>query len=244
MKKEKYLTRTIWIRRSNKAFKQIDDISFKSKNIYNAVLYEQKQIFFRNRNLEGGEKREKFISKTEMFHIIKTKNCYKEMGHTKVAGGIYRFAHDVWSTYIKTLIAYGKDKSKFDSIPQQPRYLDKDNGRSVIILNTETILKLKWNSGRIGASVLPDLIIKHGMKKEDLGRVKQVMIVPVNGEYKLLIQYSHEYTPKKNPNKNGLFYKAGIDLGINRLASIATTGGCGYLLNGRPLKSINKRYNF
>ncbi len=71
--------------------------------------------------------------------------------------------------------------------------------------------------------------------------IRQVRIVPRNGCYVVEVVYKHEV---KQAEVNPALC-AGVDIGINNLATIASNkaGFVPVIVNGRPVKSINQFYN-
>ena len=68
--------------------------------------------------------------------------------------------------------------------------------------------------------------------------IREVKVVPKPGYYELQVVYCIEEAPKlENTNY------AAIDLGLNNLATVATNVSSPFIINGRPLKSINQRWN-
>ena len=69
--------------------------------------------------------------------------------------------------------------------------------------------------------------------------MNKLRFVPKNGYIALEIVYNKKEKNLIYDNGNYL----GIDLGLNNLAScVSNTGSC-FIINGRPLKSINQYYN-
>lgn len=240
-----YLTRTIWLKRTHPEFSNIDNLSYRCKNLYNSTLFIYRQIAFENRNrYEDGDGPLKYPSFYDIREIMRQHDSYKEIGHTKIAGEIIKSASGDFFTSLKAIKSYYKDSKGFTGKPSIPNYKQSgENGRSPIIINYEAISKVRWRDGYVGFGILPNFRLKHCLDI-DFKSVKQVSITPSNGEYKVIISYINNETFRElNPNINNNFFKSGIDLGINRLASIAITNGSGYLVNGRHLKYINDHYN-
>lgn len=69
--------------------------------------------------------------------------------------------------------------------------------------------------------------------------IQQLRFIPKNGYIVLEIVYNKKEKNLMSDNGNYL----GIDIGLDNLAScVSNTGSC-FIINGRPLKSINQYYN-
>lgn len=69
--------------------------------------------------------------------------------------------------------------------------------------------------------------------------IQQLRFVPKNGYIMLEIVYNKKEKDLMSDNGNYL----GIDLGLNNLASCVSNNGSCFIINGKPLKSINQYYN-
>ncbi len=71
-------------------------------------------------------------------------------------------------------------------------------------------------------------------------KIVQIEIIPKYRQFNICFVYEDDtvYLKIKPGNRT-----AGIDLGLNNLAAVATTDGDVMLINGRPVKSINQLYN-
>lgn len=69
--------------------------------------------------------------------------------------------------------------------------------------------------------------------------IQQLRFVPKNGYIVLEIVYNKKEKDLMLDNENYL----GIDIGLDNLASCVSNNGSCFIINGRPLKSINQYYN-
>lgn len=67
----------------------------------------------------------------------------------------------------------------------------------------------------------------------------QVRVIP-KGDH-IVVEIVYKANECKAKEDNGIY--AGIDIGLNNLATIGFNNGKGLIINGRPLKSINQYYN-
>lgn len=200
-------------------FYECDNICFKSKNIYNQGLYNVKQYYFDNK---------KFLSLKDNYQIIKNQDSYKELPR-KVSNQTIKLIDKNFKSFFSLL----KNKTIINKIPH---YLNKTTGRYVAIFEKQALgLKEFKKTGRIHLS---QSNIKIKTKIIDFKIIKEVRIVP-RGDY-----YVIEVVYEKECKKNNDIKISAIDPGLNNLATITfNTGSQPYVINGKPLKSINQYYN-
>lgn len=116
-----------------------------------------------------------------------------------------------------------------------PKYLDKVNGRFVAVYTNQALYKKDLKRGFIHLSGT-DIMIKTNIKWE---LINQVRVVPKNCYYSVEVVYEKE--ERRLKENNGRY--AAIDLGVNNLATVSFNIKEGFIINGKPLKSINQFYN-
>ena len=116
----------------------------------------------------------------------------------------------------------------------KPKYLKKD-GRNKITFYKQCLSKKTYK--REGLIHLSKTNIKF-KTRIPFEKIQQVTIVPMQGFYKILVIYKEEEKQRVVSNNY-----AAIDLGVNNLATIVTNVSSPFIINGKPLKSINQRYN-
>ena len=77
--------------------------------------------------------------------------------------------------------------------------------------------------------------------RPSIQRIKEVIIVPRVTMNTMSIEIIYEVNESLLKNDNGKY--ASIDLGVNNLATVSFNFRRGFIINGRPLKSINQFYN-
>src|SRR5215470_12468536 len=203
----------------------IDEAAFKSKNLYNAALYEVRQAFIH----EG-----RYISYNQLDQLMQSHEAYKALP-AKVAQWVLKGLVNNWKSFKESRAAYWQDPSKFTGRPKLPKYKHKTEGRNLLVYTAQAIGKPELEQGIIKPS---QLAITVQTKQRN---VKQVRIVPRNGYYVVEVVYGREPVQAKvDPS-----FCIGIDLGVTNLASIASSreGFVPRLVNGRPLKAWNQWYN-
>ncbi len=213
------------IDKSDPRYSVIDEAAFKSKNLYNAALYEIRQSFIH----EG-----KYLNYNEAQRRMQSHEAYKALP-AKVSQQILMVLDRNWKSFFEALAAYNEDSSKFLGRPRLPKYKHKTEGRNILVYTIQALSKRGLKRGLVQPSMLPIEIKTHHTE------INQVRIVPRSGFYVIEVVYEHEQ-PKSAVNP-ALY--AGIDIGMDNLAAL-TSNQPGYvpvLVNGRPMKSVNQIYN-
>src|SRR5713226_6436890 len=140
-----------------------------------------------------------------------------------------------WTSFKEGLKAYEESPSKFTGRPKLPKYKHKTEGRNILVYTVQAISKRGLKRGLVQPSMLSISIKTH------MTDIDQVRIVPRKGFYVVEVIYGKEPT---QADVNPAYY-AGVDIGINNLATVASNapGWKPVIVNGRPVKSINQFYN-
>ncbi len=204
----------------------IDAAAFASKNLYNAALYELRQAFIH----EG-----RFLSYNQLDKLMQSHEAYQALP-AKVAQWVLKGLVTNWKSFREAWESYRWDPSKFLGRPQLPRYKHKSEGRNLLVYTMQALGKRGLQHGLIRPSMLAiEVKTKHAES------IDQVRIVPRKGFY--VVEVVYEQAPKQAP-VNPAYY-AGIDIGLNNLAALASNkpGFSPVVVNGRPVKSTNQFYN-
>ena len=135
-----------------------------------------------------------------------------------------------------SLKSYRLDKSKFKGLPKLPRYKKSFELMPLIINYT----RLRSNGCKENEIKLPK---SHFKFKTRIPKhlIRCVRIVNVHHKVKIEVIYDNNKDIKFNLDKSII---AGLDIGVNNLASLTFNKiHKSYLINGRPLKSINQFFN-
>jgi IS605 OrfB family transposase len=215
------------IDRRDPRYAVIDEAAFKSKNLYNAALYEVRQAF-----IHDG----KYLNYNEMDRRMQPHEAYKALP-AKVAQQVLKQLHAAWVSYFEQCEAYRKNPSKFLGHPKLPKYKHKTEGRNMLVYTIQAMSRGK-NGLKRGIIKPSMLAIKVQTKQKD---VDQVRIVPRKGFYVVEVIYEKEV---KQAPVNSAYY-AGIDIGMNNLVALTSNKPHfkSIIVNGRPVKSINQFYN-
>ena len=214
--------------------------------VFNRANYFKRQIFtghLENVPIEYQEKirKEKYISQNDMIRVMnKThdKIYYSAIKSHCSQQTVIAVEH-AWRAWIAALKAYKKDPSKFLGRPRMPGYYKE--GQLAPVYFT-------WND--VSMSSKGDIYFRRAIngRKEiklpfhtNLTNLQQVRLVPKQGRIDVEIVYNIDVQPQFELDKTKAI---GIDLGINNLMAITSNvEPISYLVNGRPIKSINQYFN-
>lgn len=213
------------IKRTDSRYAVIDAAAFASKNLYNAALYEMRQAFI----FQGLR-----LTYETMDKRMKAHPAYKALP-AKVSQQVLRLLDKNWKAWEEGLAAWQQDQSQFLGRPGLPGYLDKQQGRYILVYTIQALSKPALRRGVIAPSGLPITVQTRQMT------VDQVRIVPRKGYYVVEVVYERDAT--QAPVDPALI--ASIDIGVNNLAAVTSnkSGFIPRIVNGRPLKSVNQYYN-
>ena len=177
----------------------LDECAHGANNMYNAVLYQVRQAFFKYR---------KFFNYNELCKMFQKKyqqrECmtYHEVGYVQSAQQTIKEVLNIWLCYFKALKAFYKNSSKFNGKPHMPRYLEKGNRHLFFITN-------QCAKNKNGYLVIPKLNI-HLKLDQRVKKIKQVVLKPLlKQRFRILVQY--EVSDSTIKSDNGIY--VGIDPG-------------------------------
>lgn len=215
----------IVVKKSNSQYRELDTICFLSKNLYNQGLYRIKQEY----KTTG-----KYL---DCYTLIKILSKEKQADYValpaKVAQQTLISLDRNYKSFFSSLKDYKTNPHKYNGVPQPPNFLHKTKGRFVTTYTEQAISSKFLKSGILSLS-------KSTLKfKTQHLKINQVRVVPKLNSYTVEIIYEKQEAPLiVNDNL------AGIDLGINNLATLMLNCSTNHLIiNGRPLKSVNQHYN-
>ena len=220
------------INKNHRLFKEIDNLSFLSKNLYNAANYVIRQEFIKNKNYLNYNKIDLLIKNKDFGEYS---NPYKDLP-AKVSQQILKNLDKNWISFFKSIKDWKKNPNKYMGKPNLPKYKKKESGRNILIYTIQAISKShfkKFHKIKLSKS---NVIIKTKIKYENL---RQVRIIPRYDHYVIEVVYE-KMEVNNGLNKDNIM---GIDIGMNNLCAVTTTKKDFFLINGKPIKSINHYYN-
>lgn len=196
------------------------EVCIKAKNLYNQALYYWRQSMFG---------RIQYFSEFELTTLFAEFNeeDYRALP-AQTSQQIIKTLFKNVKSWQKSRKEYAKNPSKFLGKPKLPKYKKETS----ICLFTNQQIKLK--SGFIH---FPKQVNLEPLKtKQD--NVQQVRIIPHINHCVIEVVYNTKDVLQNSYNGNWM----GIDLGLNNLATSASKEQS-FIVNGKPLKSINHYYN-
>lgn len=214
------------IKASKPEWREIDNLCFLSKNLYNCGIYQCRQAFFKNQPIPNFN---------QLYHLLKVSENYKALP-AKVSQLIIKQVTRTFKSYFASLLAYKKDSSKFLGCPKLPGYKHKEKGRNILTYNYQAVSKKALKLGLIQASSTSLSI----PTKQD--KINEVRIIPKGGSYVIEVVYEIEEAKLELKKHKAI---AGIDLGINNLATVTSNlpEFQPFIVCGKALKSANRYYN-
>lgn len=208
-------------------WKVIDDLCYKSKNVYNYANYVIRQEF-----INTG----KWIRYKNLTFQLKHSEPFKDLGSASSQYTLKMLDRN-WKSFFSAIKDWKKHPSKYLGKPKIPKYKDK-NGRYILEL---TNMQTNIRNGYLYFSWKPLKLFNNKIKTNVKGRLLQTRFVPKNNCYILEIVYEIN-TPdiKEKESKN----ICSIDLGINNFVTIVNNiGSIPIVINGREIKSYNQYWN-
>lgn len=205
--------------------RELDEVCFKSKNLYNKALYIVRQHYFETKG---------YLSYFDVSKLmVDSKDADYYALSTRASNETLRLLDKNFKSFF--VLLKKKQDGNYDKPIRIPRYLDKE-GRYTAIFNKEAISKKYLKKGLIKLSRLS---IEIPTKKANESNIVEVRILPRNNHHVIEVVYKvDEVKPKSD---NGRY--ASIDLGLDNLAMVSSNVVKPFSINGRPLKSINQYYN-
>ena len=206
------------IKSNNALYKDLDNLCFLSKNLYNQALYRIRQQFFKDKTFKNyNEVNRELHDENQVDYRALPANSSQET---------LKLVNQNYSSFFKSLQKHIKGV-------KIPRYLDKTKGRQIVVYNHMTLPSGLLEKGIIK---LPKSNIQFRTKQKN---IRQVRIVPKNNY--IVLEVIYEATIKELLKDNKRYMS--IDLGIDNLATCSSNVSKSFIINGKPVKSINQFYN-
>ena len=209
------------ISRSDATYREIDEMAFASKNLWNLANYQTRQAFLFEKT---------YLKSAAWYPTLKHTDAYRALP-AKVANQVLIQLDKAWKSFFEANEAYKVDPSKFTGRPKLPRYKHKTEGRNLLVFELGAIWKGSLKHREIAVSHLGLVAVTRVQPNQ----VDQVRIVPKEGFYVVEVIYTAEEPPAQVDKQ----LLVAIDLGVNVLATLTSNkpGFSPQLVNGRPLKA-------
>ncbi len=175
-----------------------------------------------------------FIADAYFFSwYMKTHGVYKAMPYATCSQICIQEKCREWKSFYKSKKEYNKNPDKFLGAPRRPGYLDPMKGRGALVITSQN-----FSITEDGLITMPGFL--RGIKIKAKHRpVRQIRIRTDTNSTRIMLMYEQE---SEIPCASGSIM--GIDLGVDNLATASlSSGGAPVIINGRPVKSINRYYN-
>ena len=207
-------------------YKFVDEMCFKSKNLYNYANYIIRQEFINNGN---------WIKYNQLFQLVKESEPYKDIGNN-TGQGTLRILDKNWKAFFKAIKDWKKNPSKYLGRPKIPKYKDKD-GRFLLSLDSN---KVKLKDEYVYFAWKPFKPYNNMFKTNAQERILQCRFIPRCGKYVMEIVYEIE-VPDISETSDRV---AAIDIGVdNFITMVNNIGENPIAVKGGIIKSINQFYN-
>lgn len=205
-------------------YKELDKLCFLSKNLYNSGLYAVRQYFFATQKFLGYNELDNQFSQTNQ-------PDYRALP-AKVAQHVLRLVYQNFTSFFALLRK--KRSGSYDKPIRIPRYLPKITGRQVLHYTAQAV-SLKKKPGYVNLS-MTNIFIRTSVEK-----VQFVRIVPKKRKITVEVGYRKELPELKSTSQPRKF--SAIDIGVDNLATVSFADSAPFIINGKPLKSINQFFN-
>ena len=215
---------------SKEDYRNLRSLAHYAKNLANEAMYNARQYYFAEK---------KYLNYEKNYFLLKKSENYKAL-NSNMAQQILKEVDGSFKSFFGLLKLARQGKYSFKDC-KLPHYLPKDSYTTLIIgfvriKGNKLIIpyskSFKKNHTPITINIPSKLVGK---------KIKEIRIIPKGQARFFEIQYIYETEIKENELNTA---KAlAIDLGINNLATCATTEGTSFIIDGRKLKSINQWYN-
>lgn len=221
------LTETTIIHPNSLDYRECERLCFLSKNLYNTATYLVRQeLFATGDNISAN-----------LHHRLKESLDYRALP-AKVASSILNSVGFNFKSYFAAKKSWNLNPSKFNGKPKLPNYLNKVDGRYFASFTNQAISRMAFKKEHVVKLSLTSLSV--GTRISSFSLIDCVRVVPHNSYYSIEVVYTVPDVELLADNDR----VAAIDLGINNLATVTTnTGRVPFIINGKPLKSINQFYN-
>ena len=218
-----YRRQSVVVKIGSHLYQEIDNLCFKSKNLFNATLYDERQTYFNTGKF-------KFYNKINKDFVKNNQPDYRAL-----PAKVSKHTQMKVDQAIKSFLALKKSPN-INFKPNFPKYLKKD-GRFVVEYERGALSFKRKGFIRLSKTNI------YIPTKLDKSVIQQVRLIPKTGYYLIEVLYRKpkiKYKQKKLTHQTKF---ASLDLGLNNLATVTSNVFQPLIINGRPIKSINQYYN-
>ena len=218
-----YRRQSVVVKIGSHLYQEIDNLCFKSKNLFNATLYDERQTYFNTGKF-------KFYNKINKDFVKNNQPDYRAL-----PAKVSKHTQMKVDQAIKSFLALKKSPN-INFKPNFPKYLKKD-GRFVVEYERGALSFKRKGFIRLSKTNI------YIPTKLDKSVIQQVRLIPKTGYYLIEVLYRKPKIKYKQKKLTHQAKFASIDLGLNNLATVTSNVFQPLIINGRPIKSINQYYN-
>lgn len=209
-----YLVEMHQIKKNHKDFTKLDNICFLSKNLYNSTLYAIRQHYFETKEYLN-------------YYEVNKKFCVENQKDYRALPA--QIAQQTLKLVDANFLSFFKSRKAGIASARIPKYLDPVVGRQVVHIPKQYIKKQDQSV----------YIRQFDLRlKTKVETIEYINIIPDNQRIFISVAYKVDC---KEPIESENY--AGLDLGVDNLATVTLTNSNPLIINGKPLKSINQYYN-
>ena len=223
LKEWSYRRQSVVVKKGSLLYQEIDNLCFKSKNLFNATLYDERQTYFNTGQF-------KFYNKINKEFVKNNQPDYRAL-----PAKVSKMTQMKVDQAIKSFLTL-KKSSNTNVQHRFPKYLKKD-GRFVVEYEKGALSFKKEGFIKLSKT---NIYIQTKLQKTV---IQQVRLVPKTGYYLIEVLYRKPKIKYKQKKLTSQTKFASIDLGLNNLATVTSNVFEPLIINGRPIKSINQYYN-
>lgn len=205
-----------------------------SKNLFNVGLYMVRQYFFQER---------KYLSYESAYHLCKQNENYKSLA-TDCGQQTLKYVDRCFKAFFKLLSM--RQEGNYTAKVQIPKYLPKDGYFPLVIpirarhdfakddwkFLIPTSRQFRRDSGSVYITI-PENIRRF--------RIKEIRILPKQRGRFFDVAFVYERQDEKVKTDSNA--AIGIDFGLDNLATVVSTTGESFIIDGKHLKSVNQWFN-
>lgn len=220
------------IKSSDKYFSLLMNFCYLSKNLYNHANYLVRKKFFEDGTWLKYNNLDKLLKQDTEFPD------YKSMPTAQSAQQTLRLLDKNWKSFFKSIKDWSKRKDKYLGKPKPPKFLKKSGNYPLIMTNQNC--KLRDNKIYFPKVFNGFTLSSKFINRNDYLSFQQVRFIPHKQRIVVEMVYSISIPISKSDNNRYV----GIDIGISNLAAVSNNiGVTPFIINGKPVKSINQNYN-
>ena len=235
------LTTKVHIDNSHKDFQVLKMMCYHCARMYNVGLYSVRQHFFNT---------EEFLSYYDNYHLCKTNENYSLL-LTDTGQQILRIVDRDMHSFFGLLKL--KKLGKYSNPIHLPKYKDKEGMMTCSVQGRSVRIR----DGKVRIGITKELMEKYNFSKKfieftipknllSVGKFNEVRIIPQYGGKQFSVEFIYDSAqlPSCEQAQGDGFMS--IDIGMDNLmaCTVFSNGqSCQFLIDGKPLKSINAYYN-